>query len=1483
MNKNLLRFVGAVAALLNFTSSAAIRYVDVANTTSSAPYTNWITAATNIQDAIDAADPGDQILVTNGVYQTGGLAVNSALTNRVAINKVLTVQSVNGPGVTVIQGYQLPGTTNGDEAVRCVYLASGATLSGFTLMQGATLYSGDGIAEQSGGGIFAEDTNAIISNCIIVSNVAYNGGGGAYGGTYLNCVFTDNFAQGNGGGISSGVLNNCTLTRNHVIGNGGGADSCTASNSVFTGNLAYHPPPLWQGGGGGGANNCKLYQCSITSNTGYGGGGVRSSTLTGCLIASNSVSGQYCGGGGIESCVATSCTITGNQSAEVGGGVDYSALTNCIIANNRAGTRGGGYWSGFGARTLNNCLVIGNTAGNQGGGVYDASLYNCTVVNNSAAEGGGGYDSSFYNSVVYQNDAAYNENHIYGYFENSCTTPLPVYGANNVNVDPQLADSFHLSAASPCRGLGNPIYALVTDLDGEAWSSLPDIGCDQFHAGAITGALNVAIDARYTNVAVGFAIPLTALITGHAASNRWDFGDGVQVTNQPFTFHRWQTPGDYTVTLTVYNETSPAGVSATMPVHIVAAPVHYVSLASVNPVAPFTSWAAAATNIQDAIDAASIPGSVVLVSNGVYNVGGRIAFGILTNRVAVTATPVNIRSVNGASATTIQGNPVIGNAAVRCLWLTNGSALQGFTITQGATRDWHGDEPREISGGGVWCQSINVMISDCTFVSNSASWDGGGLVGGTVSNCNFIANFAGDGGGGAAGGILTSCVFTNNSADGGGGVWGSEVSNSFFLGNNGGNYGGGADESELRNCVLIGNNNTGVADCVLHNCSVLANNGIGVKGQSKADNCLVFFNYDGNGSVVNYSGASILKYCCTTPLPAGGVGNISVDPQLSDWFHLSASSPCRGAGNPSFASGTDIDGQPWINPPSIGADEYYSGAVGSLSVAVTAAFTNVAVNFADNFTVKIIGHASSNRWDFGDGTFAMNQLSVSHAWTTPGDYVVTLTAYNDDNAGGISASAAVHVIVSQHYVAAGNVNPSAPYSSWTTAATNIQDAINAAAPGGKIYVSNGVYQVGGAVGGGTSNRVAATIPLTIQSINGPASTFIDGMAAARGVYLTNGAALFGFTVTNGNAGGVVGQSLLAVVSNCVMVGNAGGGAAQCTVYDSKLSANSAYSGGGASGCALSNCLLTGNIAFGEYGGGGGAADCTLNNCIVSNNIANGGQGGGGGLSGGVANNCVIVGNSGRYAGGVNASTLNNCTIISNSAAGAPWSWGGGTGNCGVGNSAPNNCIVYYNTPSDIDYPHTANYCCTTAGVSGPGNLTNEPVFVDLVNGNFHLQSNSPCINAGNNSFATFITDLDGNARVIGGTVDIGAYENQSPALLSFYNWLLADGLSTYSGDANLDSDGDGMSNWQEWRAGTNPTNSLSLLKLLSVTKTNPVAAAVVEWQSSGGIQYYVQRSTNLGSGFVTIQTNLIGNAGLTSFVDVGATNQTASFYRVGVQ
>jgi len=217
----------AAGMLLAAPSSAlaTVHYVWQSSPGPAPPYTNWATAAVTIQQAVDAAAAGDEVVVTNGIYAAGGRAVGTnVLVNRVAVDKPLTLRSVNGPTNTIIQGYRVPGTTNGDGAIRCVYLTNGASLSGFTLTKGATcaVDNDPPYCESSGGGVWFESTNAFVTNCVIAGNAAYGAGGGA-------------------ASDASGHL--CTLNNSTLSGNsaryGGGAHGCTLNNCVLTGNWLF--------------------------------------------------------------------------------------------------------------------------------------------------------------------------------------------------------------------------------------------------------------------------------------------------------------------------------------------------------------------------------------------------------------------------------------------------------------------------------------------------------------------------------------------------------------------------------------------------------------------------------------------------------------------------------------------------------------------------------------------------------------------------------------------------------------------------------------------------------------------------------------------------------------------------------------------------------------------------------------------------------------------------------------------------------------------------------------------------------------------------------------------------------------------------------------------------------------------------------------------------------------------------------------------
>jgi hypothetical protein len=199
-----------------------------------------------------------------------------------------------------------------------------------------------------------------------------------------------------------------------------------------------------------------------------------------------------------------------------------------------------------------------------------------------------------------------------------------------------------------------------------------------------------------------------------------------------------------------------------------------------------------------------------------------------------------------------------------------------------------------------------------------------------------------------------------------------------------------------------------------------------------------------------------------------------------------------------------------------------------------------------------------------------------------------------------------------------------------------------------------------------------------------------------------------------------------------------------------------------------------------------------------------------------------------------------------------------------------------------------SYCDTMPlPESGFGNITNDPAFVNPAADNFSLQSNSPCINSGDNLVVTSSTDFAGNPRIVGGTVDIGAYEYQTPTSIIGYAWLQQYGLPTDGSVDFADLDGTGLNVDQDWIASLNPTNPASVLALLPPVPASNATGVTVTWQSVNGINYFIQRSSNLTAqpAFITIQSNLIGQrlGSTTSYTDTNAVGTGPYFYRVGVQ
>jgi hypothetical protein len=523
------------------------------------------------------------------------------------------------------------------------------------------------------------------------------------------------------------------------------------------------------------------------------------------------------------------------------------------------------------------------------------------------------------------------------------------------------------------------------------------------------------------------------------------------------------------------------------------------------------------------------------------------------------------------------------------------------------------------------------------------------------------------------------------------------------------------------------------------------------------------------------------------------------------------------------------------------------------------------------------------------------------------------------------------------YVNLYNSAPLSPYTNWASAATTIQDALVPAVAGDLILVSDGTYQFGSQANSGF-NRVNIDKPVTVRSVHGPSATVIkgfqladtiNGINAIRCAYLASGATLSGFTLTGGATetieagGGVKCESTSAIVTNCIVTGNwsgASGGGVFCgTVIGCKVVGNVTVvqGGGGVASSIVKNSVLSGNFAKSVITGTGGAADsASLESCLIYNNKC------------------------GYKGGAAFASTLVNCTVANNISYGSDGPVSGG---------AARNCIVYYNfartnVPAAGSGRFT-NCCVFPKPTTGANNFTNPPLFMNLAGLDFHLSPASLCINAGNNSFVTGLTDLDGRPRIMHGLVDLGVYEFQSiihfvvtnkqaKPIFPYTSWTWAATNIQDAIDATLPGDFVVVSNGTyktggravyglatnrvtvdkaiivqsvngpagtiiagSTPAGSSPSGTrcaylTSNAVLIGFTLTNGCARATgrkpgvtVNWQSVPDRNYFVQRAVALKKplSFQTVASDIAGQPTSTSWLDTNAVGSGPFFYRIGVQ
>ncbi|MCX7001124.1 MAG: right-handed parallel beta-helix repeat-containing protein [Candidatus Sumerlaeota bacterium] len=377
---------------------------------------------------------------------------------------------------------------------------------------------------------------------------------------------------------------------------------------------------------------------------------------------------------------------------------------------------------------------------------------------------------------------------------------------------------------------------------------------------------------------------------------------------------------------------------------------------------------------------------------------------------------------------------------------------------------------------------------------------------------------------------------------------------------------------------------------------------------------------------------------------------------------------------------------------------------------------------------------------------------------------------------------------------------------------SIQPAIDAAAHGDEIIVSPGHY-IEHIKFNGKNIILRSEDPESSPTVN---ATIIDGnnilcysVVTFRGDEVTT-CILSGFEITGGTSdegAGIYGNGTHATIQynfitkngfrSLLWMANCGGGIYHCdglirnnVITYNDIGSDEVTCGGGLAYCdgiILNNVISHNSCASSAYSGGGGLYEC---NGIILNNVISHNYCGsfGGGLFDckGIIRNNIIAFNATGVGGicvGYN-SIIENNTIFNNHP-------DIDITNCKV---TIKNCIIgdFVNwTPSSS----SPSYCCIklwTGNISGVGNITTSPLFIDIDKEDFHLQINSPCIDAGDPAEQYNDACLPPGKKTsrndmgaYGGPYNCNWHEN-APQALAIKHFLLGKTSEPASSDVNHD-------------------------------------------------------------------------------------------------